>query len=491
MAADVKTTVTELPESRVRVEAEVSPEEIERRAPRHRAPARARHAHPRLPQGQGPAAGGHQPRRARGRARRGDPQLARRPGTSDAIVSSGIEPVGDPKLDLGDLPDEGEPLTFSIEIGVRPPAKLGEYKGLEVGKREAEVSDEDVDREIDALRERLATLETVERPAEEGDFLVIDFIGSVDGEPFEGGEGRDQLLELGSGRLIPGFEEQLVGASAGEERTVSRDVPRRLPRRAPRRRGGRVRGHRQGGQAQAAARARRRLRVRQRLRLPRRAAGRHPREDRAARRSARSRTSSARRPSTRPSRTPRSRSPTSSSPPAPTRCGTRRCTRSSTRASRARPTCASPGAARRRSSRRPSPTPSRRSSARPCSRPSSRPRASSRPTTTCSRRSSRRPSASPPRPRSCSSSSRRPAGCDALRATSPPVRPSTCVAESRQADLRRAGAGAREALDPREGRGGVRGRGRPVDARLKRLTQRSDGRLNRRRILGLRPSGAP
>jgi trigger factor len=75
------------------------------------------------------------------------------------------------------------------------------------------------------MRDRFATLETVERPAAEGDHVVIDYVGSVDGEPFEGGEGRDQLLELGSGRLIPGFEEQLTGASAGDERTVSVTFP--------------------------------------------------------------------------------------------------------------------------------------------------------------------------------------------------------------------------------------------------------------------------
>src|SRR5205807_5471499 len=75
------------------------------------------------------------------------------------------------------------------------------------------------------LRDRLATLETVDRPAQQGDHLVIDYVGTIDGEPFEGGSGRDQLLELGSGRLIPGFEEQLIGASAADERTVITTFP--------------------------------------------------------------------------------------------------------------------------------------------------------------------------------------------------------------------------------------------------------------------------
>ncbi len=143
----------------------------------------------------------------------------------DAIEEAGIAPVGQPDLDMGELPDEGEPLSFSIEIGVRPRAKLGEYKGLEVGRREPAVADPAVDEELERLRERSATLETVERPAAEGDHVVIDYVGSVDGEEFDGGTGRDQLLELGSGRLIPGFEEQLTGASAGDQRTIEVTFP--------------------------------------------------------------------------------------------------------------------------------------------------------------------------------------------------------------------------------------------------------------------------
>ena len=108
---------------------------------------------------------------------------------------------------------------------MRPPAKLGDYKGLEVPRRDAEASDEAVDEEIERLRERSAKLETVDRPAGRGDFVVMDFAGSVDGTPFAGGEGRDQMVELGSGRLVPGFEEQLEGAGAGEERTVKVTFP--------------------------------------------------------------------------------------------------------------------------------------------------------------------------------------------------------------------------------------------------------------------------
>jgi trigger factor len=142
-----------------------------------------------------------------------------------ALEASRIHPVGDPDLDLSDLPALGEPLKFRFEIGVRPVAALGEYKGLEVGRREPDPDPADIDAELEQLRERAARLETVEEPAARGDFVVMDYVGSIDGEPFDGGEGRDQMVELGTGRLIPGFEEQLEGAAAGQERTVKLDFP--------------------------------------------------------------------------------------------------------------------------------------------------------------------------------------------------------------------------------------------------------------------------
>jgi trigger factor len=138
----------------------------------------------------------------------------------EAIGEAKVVPVGEPSLDLGDLPEKGSPLEFSIEVGVRPTATLGEYKGLEVGRREPEPDKEEVDAEIERLRESAASLDNVDRPAASGDFVVIDFVGKVDGEPFEGGEARGYLLELGSNRLVEGFEEQLEGATAGEERAV-------------------------------------------------------------------------------------------------------------------------------------------------------------------------------------------------------------------------------------------------------------------------------
>ena len=226
--AAVKTTVTELPESRVRVEAEVPAEEVERRVQQA---ARQLGRQLRIP---GFRKGKVPPPvviRRLGREAVLDEALRSALGSwyVDAIGQAGIAPIGEPQLNVGDLPAEGQPLGFSIEIGVRPQAKLGEYKGLEVGRREPQVEDGAVDQELESLRDRFATLDTVDRPAATGDHVVIDYLGKVDGEPFEGGEGRDQLLELGSGRLIPGFEEQLVGARAGEERKVEVTFPEEYP----------------------------------------------------------------------------------------------------------------------------------------------------------------------------------------------------------------------------------------------------------------------
>jgi trigger factor len=216
----VSATVTELPESRVRVQAEVPAQEVEKRVA---AAARQLARGLRVP---GFRAGKAPP-----------PIVIRRVGReavldeavresisgwyTAAIDAAGVVPIGEPDLDMGDLPGEGEPLRFSIEIGVRPKAQLGDYKGLEVGRREAQVADEDIQAELDRMRERSAKLDTVDRPAARGDFVVMDYVGTLDGEPFAGGEGRDQMVELGSGRLVPGFEDQLEGAATGEERTVT------------------------------------------------------------------------------------------------------------------------------------------------------------------------------------------------------------------------------------------------------------------------------
>jgi trigger factor len=225
----LKTTVTELPESRVRVQAEVPAEEVEQRV---QEAARQLGRQMRIP---GFRKGKVPPPvviRRLGREAVLDEALRSSLGRwyTDAIDGAGIVPVGEPELDVPpELPGQGQPLEFSIEIGVRPEARLGQYTGLEVGRREPHANEKQIDEELERLRERLATLETVDRPAEAGDHVVIDYAGTVDGEPFEGGEGRDQLLELGTGRLLPGFDDQLTGASAGEERSIPVKFPEDYP----------------------------------------------------------------------------------------------------------------------------------------------------------------------------------------------------------------------------------------------------------------------
>jgi trigger factor len=144
----------------------------------------------------------------------------------EAVNAAGIAAVGHPKVDVGDVPSsKGDPLTFSVEVAVRPKATLGDWKGVEAPRREPEASDEVVDTELERMREQLASLEPVDRPARNGDFLVVDYTGYIDDDAFEGGEGRGQTIELGAGRLIPGFEDQLVGATPGEQRTLQVTFP--------------------------------------------------------------------------------------------------------------------------------------------------------------------------------------------------------------------------------------------------------------------------
>jgi trigger factor len=224
MTAAVKTTTSELGDSRVRVEVEVPTDALEQEL---NAAASAIGGELRVP---GFRKGKVPPQvviRQVGREAVLDEAVRRGlPGWYEQAVSeAGIATVGDPQVDLDELPDKGAPLQFTIEVGIRPEAELGDWKQVEVGRREPEVSKDEIDAEIERLRESLASLETVERPAAKGDFVVIDFVGSVDGEPFEGGDARGYLLELGSDRLIEGFEEQLEGASGGDERTVEVSFP--------------------------------------------------------------------------------------------------------------------------------------------------------------------------------------------------------------------------------------------------------------------------
>jgi len=143
-----------------------------------------------------------------------------------ALFDSEVSPIGDPDIEMVSTPEEeGGSLEFKFTVGVRPAAELGTYKGLEVGKEEKEVPDEIVDTEVERVREGFARLEQVDRAGAEGDSLLIDFEGFADGAAFQGGAAEDYLLALGSGQLIEGFEEQLVGASAGEDREVEVTFP--------------------------------------------------------------------------------------------------------------------------------------------------------------------------------------------------------------------------------------------------------------------------
>jgi len=221
----LKTTVTEMPDSRVRVEAQVPPEAVEKGIQRA---ARDLAREMRLP---GFRKGKAPPSLVVQRLGYGAVlQEAIRDSLplwyEEALLGSGVSSVGDPDIEIVSAPEaEGDPLGFKFEIGVRPQATLGEYKGLEVGRAESEPTDEIVDREIERIRAGFARLEPVERVAAEGDVLLVDFEGLLDGKAFEGGKATDYLLELGGGQLIEGFEEQLTGAVADEERQVEVTFP--------------------------------------------------------------------------------------------------------------------------------------------------------------------------------------------------------------------------------------------------------------------------
>jgi trigger factor len=221
----MQTTLKELPESRVEVQAEVSPKDVERAANRA---ARAMARELRLPgfrKGKAPPSLVIQ-RLGFGAVLAEAIRDSLPEWYEAALLDAAITPIGDPDIDMVSTPEvEGEPLTFKFEVGVRPKAELGEYKGLEVGREEKEVDEEIIDTEVDRIREGFARLEPVERAAKEGDSVLIDFEGFVDGAPFQGGKADDYLLALGSNQLIDDFEEQLAGASPGDEVDVEVTFP--------------------------------------------------------------------------------------------------------------------------------------------------------------------------------------------------------------------------------------------------------------------------
>lgn len=142
-----------------------------------------------------------------------------------AVEESGIDPVEMPKIDIITI-KEGENLVFSATVTVRPEVTLGEYKGIEAVKPSVVVSDEETMAEIAKMQDNAASIETIEEgAAQKGDTVTLDFDGSVDGVPFDGGKAEGFELELGSGQFIPGFEDQLIGKNIGEDIDVNVTFP--------------------------------------------------------------------------------------------------------------------------------------------------------------------------------------------------------------------------------------------------------------------------
>ena len=140
-----------------------------------------------------------------------------------ALKETGIEPVAYPKLEIQEVGKDG--YTFKADVTVKPEASIQGYKGLSVAKPEVKVTAADVKAELKPYIDRASRLVSVERKAKKGDTVEIDFEGFKDGVPFEGGKGENYSLELGSGSFVPGFEDQLIGMKAGEEKDIDITFP--------------------------------------------------------------------------------------------------------------------------------------------------------------------------------------------------------------------------------------------------------------------------
>lgn len=142
---------------------------------------------------------------------------------AEAVEQEKLDVVSWPNVEVVEAGKDG--LTFKATVTVRPEVKLGEYKGLTAEKEEVKITDEDIDNELKPYINRASRMVTVEREAQNGDTVVIDFEGFKDGVPFDGGKAEGHSLELGSGAFIPGFEDQLVGTKAGDEKDVNVTFP--------------------------------------------------------------------------------------------------------------------------------------------------------------------------------------------------------------------------------------------------------------------------
>ena len=225
----MKTTVTELPESRRKIEVEVPAEEVQNRISA---------AAERL---------GKEMKIEGFRKGKVPPEMVLQRLGRDAVLNDAIEnslgewyvgalddskvkPVGDPSISLEKMPAEGEPLSFAFEVSIRPDAELGDWKGVEAPRAETAVPVDAVEAELERLRQAFAKLEPVEgRKAAQGDAVLLDYEGKIDGELFEGGSASDFLLEIGGGQVLPDFEKPLIGAEAGAEVVAEVDFPDDYP----------------------------------------------------------------------------------------------------------------------------------------------------------------------------------------------------------------------------------------------------------------------
>ena len=144
---------------------------------------------------------------------------------AEALKDCDLEIVSRPEINVTQI-ESGKPFIFTAEVAVKPEVTLGEYKGVEVEKSDVEVTDEDINKEVDKERENNSrTIDVDDRAVENGDIIKLDFDGSVDGVPFEGGKAENYTLTIGSGSFIPGFEDQLIGTKIGEEKDVTVTFP--------------------------------------------------------------------------------------------------------------------------------------------------------------------------------------------------------------------------------------------------------------------------
>jgi trigger factor len=220
----MRTTVTELPDSRVRVEVGVDAAAVEKSLERAARDLAGDMRVPGFRRGKAPA-GIVMQRLGRDAVLEQAVRSSLGEWYERALADAGVTPIGDPKLEVGELPESGAELEFSVEVAVRPDAKLGDYKGLEVGKASGEPPEEAITAELDRLREAMASVNPVDREAGDGDLVVIDYAGTIDGELFDGGSANDLMVEVGAGRLLEERESALLGAAAGAELDVDLTFP--------------------------------------------------------------------------------------------------------------------------------------------------------------------------------------------------------------------------------------------------------------------------